>query len=193
MVTKVNPPRATPPSYFVHLAPKGEEREGSMPGTVADFMSHDLIRVKPETPVKTVIQTLAEHHISGLPVVDQDNKLVGVISELDLLWQESGITPPPYIALLDSIIYLQNPATYDREIHKVLGETAAEVMTNRPIVIHENKPLSEAARIMHDRRIHRLFVINDRQELTGVITAGDIMRAMVTLPTTANPDHHTTA
>lgn len=149
-----------------------------MSGTVSDFMSRELIRVTPETSVKTVIQTLADHHISGLPVVNEENHLVGVISELDLLWQESGITPPPYITLLDSIIYLQNPSTYDRELHKALGQTAGEVMTPKPITIEAQKPLSEAARIMHDRRIHRLFVLNDRHELVGVITASDILRAM---------------
>ena len=149
-----------------------------MSGTVENYMSRELIRVTPDTSVKTVIQTLADHHISGLPVVDDQNKLVGVISELDLLWQESGVTPPPYITLLDSIIYLQNPATYDREIHKALGQNAADVMTAKPLTIQPTKPLSEAARIMHDRRVHRLFVINDNQELVGVITAGDIMRAM---------------
>ncbi|MGA1409277.1 MAG: CBS domain-containing protein [Prochlorotrichaceae cyanobacterium] len=149
-----------------------------MSGTVSDFMSRELIRVTPETSVKTVIQTLADHHISGLPVVNGQNQLVGVISELDLLWQESGVTPPPYITLLDSIIYLQNPSSYDRELHKAIGQTAADVMTAKPITITQDQPLSEAARIMHDRRIHRLFVLNDRQELAGVITASDILRAM---------------
>jgi CBS domain-containing protein len=158
-----------------------------MSGTVADFMSRELIRVMPETSVKTVIQTLAEHHISGLPVVDHANKLVGVISELDLLWQESGVTPPPYITLLDSIIYLQNPSTYDREIHKALGQTAAEVMTPKPITIEENKPLSEAARIMHERRVHRLCVLNTHQELVGVITASDVLRAMARAQEGENP------
>jgi CBS domain-containing protein len=51
-------------------------------------------------------------------------------------------------------------------------------MTPKPITIDAQKPLSEAARIMHDRRIHRLFVLNDRHELVGVITASDVLRAM---------------
>ena len=149
-----------------------------MSGTIANFMSRDLIQVEPETSVKTIIQILSENHISGLPVVNPQGKLIGVISELDLLWQESGMTPPPYITLLDSIIYLQNPTTYDRELHKVLGQTAAEVMTPKPLTIQADKPLSEAARIMHDRRIHRLFVLNEAEDLVGVITASDILRAM---------------
>lgn len=149
-----------------------------MSGTVTDFMSRDVITVNPETAIKEVIQILASQHLGGLPVVDGAGKLVGVISETDLLWQESGITPPPYITLLDSIIYLKNPATYERDLHKALGQTAAEVMTNKPITIAPDKPLSEAARIMHDRRIHRLFVVDAAGHVIGVITVGDIIRAM---------------
>lgn len=148
-----------------------------MSGTVTDFMSRDVITVNPETAIKEVIQILADRHLGGLPVVDKAGKLVGVISETDLLWQESGVTPPPYITLLDSIIYLKNPATYERDLHKALGQTAAEVMTNKPITIAPDKPLSEAARIMHDRRIHRLFVV-EGDTVLGVITVGDIIRAM---------------
>ncbi|MEB3272521.1 MAG: CBS domain-containing protein [Prochlorothrix sp.] len=149
-----------------------------MSGTVADFMSREVITVNTDTPIKDVIQVLASHHIGGLPVVNGEKKLVGVLSETDLLWQESGVTPPPYITLLDSIIYLKNPATYERDLHKALGQTAAEVMTSKPITIVPDKPLSEAARIMHDRRIHRLFVVDQGGSVIGVITVGDIIRAM---------------
>jgi CBS-domain-containing membrane protein len=156
-----------------------------MSDTVAHFMTRDLITVQPETSIKDVIQILADNHIGGLPVVDASEQLVGVISETDLLWQESGVTPPPYIMLLDSVIYLENPGTYERELHKALGQTAAEVMTTKPITIAPDKPLSEAAKIMHDRRIHRLFVLDDRKRVIGVLTVGDIIRAMASVESPA--------
>jgi CBS domain-containing protein len=68
-----------------------------MSKTVADVMSRDLITVKPQTPIKQAIQILAERNISGLPVVDDAGKLVGILSETDLLWQETGVEPPLYI------------------------------------------------------------------------------------------------
>ena len=92
-----------------------------MSNTVADVMSRDPIVVKSETPLKEAVQILAERHISGLPVVDDAGKLVGIISETDLMWQETGVTPPAYIMFLDSVIYLQNPGNYERDLHKVLG------------------------------------------------------------------------
>jgi CBS domain-containing protein len=149
-----------------------------MPKTIADVMSRDPIVVKPETSLKEAIKILAERRISGLPVIDDTGKLVGVISETDLMWQETGVTPPAYIMFLDSVIYLQNPATYERDLHKALGQTVGEVMSKNPITISPDKLLPEAARILNDRKIHRLPVLDSSGQVIGILTRGDIIRAM---------------
>jgi CBS domain-containing protein len=149
-----------------------------MPKTVADVMSRDPIVVRAETPLKEAIQILAERHISGLPVVDDVGKLVGIISETDLMWQETGVTPPAYIMFLDSVIYLKNPATYDRDLHKALGQTVGEVMSKNPIAISPDKTLKQAATTMHDRSVHRLPVLDSTDQVIGILTRGDIIRAM---------------
>ncbi|MEM1425917.1 MAG: CBS domain-containing protein, partial [Cyanobacteria bacterium P01_H01_bin.130] len=97
-----------------------------MPTTVADVMSRDPITVSPETSMKEAIQLLAKHRISGLPVLNDQQELVGIISETDLIWQESGVEVPPYIAILDSVIYLKNPVTFEQELHKAVGATVSE-------------------------------------------------------------------
>jgi CBS domain-containing protein len=149
-----------------------------MPKTVADIMTRDPIVVQPETPLKEAIQILAERRIGGLPVVNKAGKLVGVISETDLMWQETGATPPAYIMFLDSVIYLENPGRYEQELHKALGQTVGEVMTADPIAIALNKPLREAAQLMHEKSINRLLVLDDAGQLIGILTRGDIVRAM---------------
>ncbi len=149
-----------------------------MPKTVTDVMTRDPIVLRTETPLKEAIQILAEKRISGIPVVDDVGKLVGIISETDLMWQETGVTPPAYIMFLDSVIYLQNPATYERELHKALGQTVGEVMSKNPITISPEKTVKEAAQLMHDRSIHRLPVIDSESQVVGILTRGDIVRAM---------------
>ncbi len=149
-----------------------------MSKTVADVMSRDPIVVRTETPLNEAIQILAERRISGLPVVDEAGKLVGIISETDLMWQETGVTPPAYIMFLDSVIYLQNPATYERDLHKALGQTVGEVMSKNPITISPDKTLTEAARVMHDKSVHRLPVLEGEGQVIGILTRGDIVRAM---------------
>ncbi|PPS43299.1 CBS domain-containing protein [Chroococcidiopsis sp. TS-821] len=149
-----------------------------MPKTVAEVMSRDPIVVRPETPLKEAIQILAEKRISGLPVINDEGKLVGIISETDLMWQETGVTPPAYIMILDSVIYLQNPAKYERDLHKALGQTVGEVMSSDPVTISPDKSLREAAKLMHDREVRRLPVIDTEGKVIGILTRGDVVRAM---------------
>jgi CBS domain-containing protein len=149
-----------------------------MPKTVADAMSREPITTHAETALTEVIRVLAERRISGLPVVDQSGRLVGVISETDLMWRESGVTPPAYIMLLDSVIYLENPATYERDLHKALGQTVGEVMSRDPVTISPEQSLQAAARLMHERSIHRLPVLDSTGQVIGILTRGDIVRAM---------------
>lgn len=140
-------------------------------------MSCDPIVVQPETPIQDAIKILAERRISGLPVVS-GGKLVGILSETDLMWRETGVREPAYITILDSVIYLENPARYDRELHKMLGSTVGEVMSESPIAITPDRSLKEAARLIHDKKIHRLPVLDTAGQVIGILTRGDIIRAM---------------
>jgi CBS domain-containing protein len=149
-----------------------------MAKTVADVMSRDPIMVKPQTPIKEAIKILAEQRISGLPVVDDAGSLVGVISETDLLWQETGVEPPVYIMFLDSVIFLENPARHEQELHKALGQTVGEVMSTNPVTVESAQPLRKAAKLMQEKSIRRLAVVNDQGKVIGILTPGDIVRAM---------------
>jgi len=149
-----------------------------MAKTVADVMSRDPIVVGPQTPIKEAIKILAEQRISGLPVVDESGKLVGVISETDLLWQETGVEPPVYIMFLDSVIYLENPARHDQELHKALGQTVGEVMSSDAVTVKPDQPLRKAAKLMQEKSIRRLAVTDDAGKVIGILTPGDIVRAM---------------
>lgn len=149
-----------------------------MSKTVAEVMTTEVLTVKQETPLNEAIKTLADKKISALPVVDESGKLVGTLSERDLMWQESGVETPPYIMLLDSIIYLQNPAQHDKEIQKALGQTVGEVMGDSPLTIKPEEPVREAARMMHSEKIRRLAVIDEQEKVIGIITQGDIVRMM---------------
>lgn len=150
-----------------------------MTKTVAEIMTANPITVTPQTDLKTAIKLLVEHRVSGLPVVDEQGKIQGILSESDLMWQEKGIDPPPYIMLLDSVIYLQNPSRHEKEVHKALGQTVGEVMTNQPLTIHGSQSIREAAKLMSDKNLRRLPVVEqDSQKVIGVITQGDIIRSM---------------
>lgn len=149
-----------------------------MSKTVSEIMTSNPITVSPETSLESAIKILADNKISGLPVVNAQGDLVGVISETDLTWQATGVDTPPYIMFLDSVIYLQNPAKHNQEVHKALGQTVIEAMSDRPITVKDSQLVREAARIMHEKKVRRLPVVNAQSKLVGIITQGDVIRMM---------------
>jgi len=150
-----------------------------MTKSVAEIMTEKPITVRPQTPLPDAIKILAEKRISGLPVVDYNGVLVGVISETDLMWKETGVETPPYIMILDSVIYLQNPARHEKEIHKALGQIVEDVMTKKAVSIYPHQSLKEAAQLMHEKNIRRLPVIDENSgAVVGILTRGDIIRSM---------------
>ncbi|MFZ4639563.1 MAG: CBS domain-containing protein [Nodosilinea sp.] len=149
-----------------------------MAKTVAEVMTPNPFSVGPDTLLQEAIQLLAENHIGGVPVIDPTGKLVGILSESDLMWQATGVDMPAYIMLLDSVIYLKNPSQYTQEIHKALGQLVRDVMTAKVITIGPDRPLREAAHLMHEKRIRRLPVVTDQGQVVGMVTRGDIVREM---------------
>jgi CBS domain-containing protein len=149
-----------------------------MSQTVANWMTREVLTVTPTMPLSEAVQFLVDRKISGLPVVNDAGKLVGVLSESDLMWREKGLDEPPYMIFLGGVIFFQNPATYDRDLHKTLGQTVGEVMSPHPISIDADTLLPVAARIMHDKKIHRLPVVDTDRHPIGIITQSDIVRAI---------------
>ncbi len=149
-----------------------------MTQTAANWMNNDVLTVTPSTPLSEAIKLLVDRKLTGLAVVDDNKKLVGILSESDLMWRETGVDRPPYMMFLGGVIYFQNPATYDRDLHKALGQTVGEVMTAHPISIHLDTTLPNAARIMHEKRIHHLPIVDAENCPIGMITQSDIVRAI---------------
>ena len=146
--------------------------------TVKEVMSSPVLTVTPETALKDAVSLLSDHHISGLPVVDQSGLLIGELTEQDLMVRESGVDAGPYVMLLDSVIYLKNPLNWDKQVHQVLGTTVADLMGCDLHSCSENLPLPKAASLLHERSTQRLIVVDDNKHPVGVLTRGDIVRAL---------------
>ncbi|WP_216903572.1 CBS domain-containing protein [Synechococcus sp. CCY 9618] len=146
--------------------------------SVAEVMSTPVLSVTTTTPLQDAVKLMSEHHISGLPVLDADGALAGELSEQDLMVRESGFDAGPYVMLLDAVIYLRNPLDWDRQVHQVLGNTVADVMGSQPHSCPADTSLPAAARLLHERGTQRLFVLDDQQKLAGVLTRGDVVRAL---------------
>ncbi len=145
---------------------------------VSAVMSAPVLSVGADSPLQEAVQLMSEHHISGLPVLDAAGALVGELTEQDLMVRESGFDAGPYVMLLDAVIYLRNPLSWDKEVHQVLGSTVGEVMNAKVHTCRADLPLPAAAKLLHERSTQRLFVIDEDQKPLGVITRGDVVRAL---------------
>jgi CBS domain-containing protein len=145
---------------------------------VNDVMSTPVRSVGGETPLQEAVQLMSDNHISGLPVLDGAGKLVGELTEQQLMVRESGLDTGPYVMLLDAVIYLRNPLNWDRQVHQVLGSRVADVMGNHPHTCASGTPLATAAKQLHDNSTQRLFVLDGDSKVVGVLTRGDVVRAL---------------
>ena len=151
--------------------------------TVADVMTQPVLSVTADTPLQDAVKLISDHHISGLPVVDAKGALIGELSEQDLMVRESGVDAGPYVMLLDSVIYLRNPLNWDKQVHQVLGTTVADLMRKDSHSYQGSLPLPKAASQLHDRGTQRLFVVDDAGTPIGVLTRGDVVRALASQQT----------
>ncbi len=145
---------------------------------VKDFMTAAPVTARPGATVESAVATMEEHQISGLPIVDEGNHVVGILSEGDLLVRESPLKPPLYMTLLGSIIYFESPAQFHQHIQKSLGMLVQDVMTSKPITIGPNASIADAAQVMLEKRVNRLPVVDANQQLLGIITRHDLVKAL---------------
>ena len=146
--------------------------------TVGEVMSAPVLTVTAETPLQDAVSLLNDHHVSGLPVVDGEGVLIGELTEQDLMVRESGVDVGPYVMLLDSVIYLRNPLNWDRQVHQVLGNSVSDLMHRDSHSCEVSLPLPKAASMLHEKGTQRLIVVDAQRHPVGVLTRGDVVRAL---------------
>ena len=142
---------------------------------VRDVMTRAVVSVHRTTPLREAAQALVDHRISGVPVVDVDGTVLGVVSEADLLVKEQGVDQIHHRPLARIIGESRRSRS---QIDKLEAITAAELMTSPAVTIGSGRPIHEAAAIMTARGINRLPVVDDGK-LVGIVSRGDLVRAYV--------------
>ncbi|MFE0257787.1 CBS domain-containing protein [Streptomyces sp. NPDC059010] len=144
---------------------------------VGSVMTSDVVRAEHGTPFKEVARLLARHRISGLPVVDEDDKVIGVISETDLVAHQAHTPDPHQPGRRPRLPGLTRGAR--REAAKARARTAGRLMTAPPVTVHADDTVVEAARTMVRRRVERLPVLDEADRLVGIVTRRDLLRVFL--------------
>jgi CBS-domain-containing membrane protein len=137
---------------------------------VAEVMSRRVVSVEPETSLKEAAGIMLQAGVSGLPVVDADGRLVGIITEADFLDQEAEHSWSRPWRLLDGVFGRGEEAL-------ARAERVADVMTRDVVTVAPDTPLPGAARTMLEQKVKRLPVIDDTGDLVGIVSRADVMKA----------------
>ena len=140
---------------------------------VKDLMTEKVLTVRSTTPLKDAAALLAEHRISGLPVVDDQRHVLGVLSEGDILYKESGSKDRP--GFFDRLLSVP-PTGLDL---KLAAKSAGDAMSAPALTIGPRKPVTKAATMMIEEGVNRLPVVDEEDRLIGIITRADLVRAFV--------------
>lgn len=143
-----------------------------------DVMTTEVITVKPDTTVEEAARILVDNKISGIPVVDDENKLIGIVTEKDLIIKASELKVPFYVTLFDSIIFLENPIRFNNNLKKYIASKVEDAMTTKVLVVEEDTPVEEIVKKMQHERINRVPVVKDGV-IKGIITRNDILKSLV--------------
>lgn len=145
--------------------------------TARDVMTSDPVTVTPDLPVKDAARLMVDRKIGALPVVE-DDKLVGLVTEGDLIMADVKVEFPTYIDLLSGFIfYPPSIRRFENELKKAVGAAVKDVMTAEPISVTAETTVEDVATLMVDREVSRVPVL-DAGRLVGIISKSDIVRAI---------------
>jgi CBS domain-containing protein len=150
--------------------------EKKRPIRVRDVMNRNIVAVHPETPIQEVAGMLTKYNVRALPVVDGDNRVVGMVTESDLFLKEKGI---PFSAVkLPTLFKKWVDPTHLAEIYEAASEhTAADVMTEDVITVEPDETVGHSALLMFKHDFRTLPVV-ENGKLVGVISRGDFIRLL---------------
>jgi CBS domain-containing protein len=147
--------------------------------TAKEIMNKKVITIKKGASINELSELLVNNKISGVPVLDENGSLAGIVSEGDIIVQNSDLHFPRYFKLLDAIIYLESLNKFKRSLQKHLATKVEDIMTVKVKTADEDTPINEIADMMLDSRVNRLPVMDKNNKLVGIITRADIVKSMV--------------
>ena len=155
------------------------DKVAPVPDTIGEIMDSNPVTVAPEASVKDVVAALREHQLPGVPVVDEDGRCVGIVTEADLVLpdQDGDLHIPHYINLFGGTVFLESLDRFEGRLRKAFAANAADMMTRDPDTVGPDTSVRDAARLIHETGHNRLPVVEDGR-LVGVVTRLDVLGAL---------------
>jgi len=142
---------------------------------VKEIMTKDVTSISPEMNAKEALNLLLKMQISGLPIIDEKNKLVGMFTEKDILRN----ILPSYIEKVGRFVYEDNPKVIRKKFQDLKDLSVSKLMRKDVVTVDEDTSLCEVARLMLTQKVRRIPVLNKEKKVVGIVAREDIVRAYI--------------
>jgi CBS-domain-containing membrane protein len=152
--------------------------------SAGEIMDRDVPTLKPEDDARTAIDLLAKTDLGAIPVIDEDRKVVGIVSESDLILsgEESDLHLPHYFNIMGGIVFVGSMKGFEQRLEKAFATKVSELMTADPIVARDYEAAERVAKKIADNHHNHLPVVDEDGHLAGMVTRADALAALVADP-----------
>lgn len=144
---------------------------------IRDIMETNVVTVGPDASVRELSQLLEERGVSGVPVVDGDDRVIGVVTEGDIIMQDAELHFPHYIQFLDGVIFLESVQRFAERFRKTFGARVSDIMSREVWSVGPDAGVHEVATLMADEKVNRIPVVED-ERIVGIVTRADVVGAI---------------
>jgi len=150
-----------------------------MAAAVREIMDPEPATVRPDTPVEEVVALLRRNELPGVPVVEEDGTLAGIVTEADLVLpdDQGDLHIPHYVNLFGGTVFLEPLSRFEERLRKAFASNAGDMMSRDPDTVAPDTSVRDAARLIHESGHNRLPVVEDGR-LVGVVTRLDVLGAL---------------
>jgi CBS domain-containing protein len=147
----------------------------------AEIMNADVPSVTPDDEARTAIDLLAKSDMGAVPVLDGDRKVVGIVSESDLILadEESDLHLPHYLEIMGGIVFIGSMKGFEKRLEKAFATKVSELMTADPITVHTYEAADRVAKKIADHHHNHLPVVDEDGRFAGMVTRADALAAVV--------------
>jgi CBS domain-containing protein len=143
-----------------------------------DMMTKDVVTATPDMEIAQAAKLLLQNHFNGLPVIDDEGRLIGIICQDDLIVQQKRLPLPSLFTFFDGLIPLTSYRSLEKEVEKIVASKVSQAMTPDPVTIDPDTNLEDIATLMVSNNIHTLPVVEGNR-LVGVIGKEDVLRTLM--------------
>jgi CBS domain-containing protein len=149
--------------------------------TAAEIMNTDVPTVSPDADARAAIELLAKTDMGAIPVIDEERKVVGIVSESDLVLgdEEADLHLPHYLNIMGGVVFVGSMKGFEKRLNKAFATKVSELMTASPIVASTGDDAESVAKMIAEKHHNHLPVVDGEGRLVGMVTRADALSALV--------------